>query len=135
MVGVSSGRCVSDQSKPHLNDIAAMSDIHTQYNTVEKLIDDEKYTEAIEGLTAILAEDEAFVLAHLALARVYTKTGQHAEAVMHGEKACELEPTDSFNYTAMSVTYQKAWAGTQDQAYIQKAEDAMAKAQMLQSQQ
>lgn len=112
-----------------------MSDIHTQYNEVEKLIDDEKHAEAIEGLTAIVAEDDAFVLAHLALARVYTKTGQHAEAIAHGEKACELEPTDPFNFTAMSVTYQRAWAGTQDQQYITKAEDAMARAQMLQSQQ
>ncbi|MEL6106386.1 MAG: tetratricopeptide repeat protein [Planctomycetota bacterium] len=111
-----------------------MSDIHARYNEVEKLIDDEKYPEAIEGLTAIAADDDSFVLAHLALARVYTKTGQHAEAIAHGEKACELEPEDSFNFTAMSVTYQRAWAGTQDQQYITKAEDAMAKAKMLESQ-
>ncbi len=111
-----------------------MSDIHAKYNEVEKLIDDEKYEDAITGLTGIVAEDESFVLAHLALARVYTKTGQHAEAVQHGEKACELEPTDAFNYTALSVTYQRAWAGTQEQQFITKAEDAMAKAQQIQSQ-
>ena len=110
-----------------------MSDIHSQYNEVEKLIDDEKFTEAIEGLNAIIDSDESFVLGHLALARVYTKTGQHELAIQHGEKACELEPNDPFNYTAMSVTYQRAWAGTQEQQYITKAEDAMAKAQMLQS--
>lgn len=111
-----------------------MCDIHKQYNEVEKLIDDEKFTEAIEGLNAIVAEDETFVLGHLALARVFTKTGQHAEAIQHGEKVCELEPTDPFNFTALSVTYQRAWAGTQEQIYITKAEDAMAKAQTLQSQ-
>ena len=110
-----------------------MSDIHSKYNEVEKLIDDEKFEEAITGLTAIVAEDEKFVLAHLALARVYTKTGQHDLAIEHGEKACELEPDDSFNFTAMSVTYQRAWAGTQEQQSITKAEDAMAKAQMIQS--
>lgn len=109
-----------------------MSDIHSRYNDVEKLIDDEKFPEAIEGLTAIVEEDDSFVLGHLALARVYTKTGQHDEAIKHGEKACELEPEDPFNFTAMSVTYQRAWAGTQDQQYIAKAEDAMARAQMLQ---
>ena len=54
-----------------------MSDIHDRYNEVEKLIDDEKFEEAIEGLTSIIGEDDSFVLAHLALARVYTKTGQH----------------------------------------------------------
>ena len=108
-----------------------MSDIHSQYNDVEKLIDDEKFEDAITGLTAIVGEDESFVLAHLALARVYTKTGQHDLAIRHGEKVCELEPEDAFNFTAMSVTYQKAWAGTQNQEYITKAEDAMARAQQL----
>ncbi len=109
-----------------------MSDIHSQYNAVEKLIDEERFSEAIDGLKEIVAQDETFVLAHLALARVYTKTGQHAEAITHGEKACELEPTDPFNFTALSVTYQRAWAGTQDQQYIVKAEDAMARARQVQ---
>jgi tetratricopeptide (TPR) repeat protein len=108
-----------------------MSDLHARYNDVEKLIDDEKYPEAIAGLCEIVDQDETFVLAHLALARAYTKTGQHAEAIQHAEKACELEPSDSFNFTALSVTYQRAWAGTQDQQFIAKAEEAMAKAQML----
>lgn len=111
-----------------------MSDIYTQYNDVEKLIDEEKFDEAIVGLSQIIAEDESFVLGHLALARVYTKTGQHDLAIKHGEKACQLEPQDAFNFTALSVTYQRAWAGTQQQVYIQKAEDAMAQARMLESQ-
>ena len=108
-----------------------MNNLHARYNDIEKLIDEEKFEEAITGLTGIVADDESFVLAHLALARVYTKTGQHDLAIQHAEKACQIEPDDSFNYTAMSVTYQRAWAGTQDQQYITKAEDAMAKAQML----
>ena len=111
-----------------------MSDLHAKYNEVEKLIDDEKLEEAIAGLTGILDEDADFVLAHLALARVYTKTGQHELAIEHAEKACKLEPSDSFNFTALSVTYQRAWAGTQDQQFIAKAEEAMAKAQMLSQQ-
>lgn len=111
-----------------------MAEIHERYNDVEKLIDEEKFEEAITGLKSIVEEDPRYVLAHLALARVYTKTGQHMEAVEHGEKVIELEPSDPFNHTALSVTYQRAWAGTQDQQYITKAEDAMAKAQMLQSQ-
>jgi hypothetical protein len=52
-----------------------MSDIHSRYNAVEKLIDEERYPEAIEGLQQIVADDETFVLGHLALARVFTKTG------------------------------------------------------------
>jgi len=113
------------------NEIGVMSDLHTRYNDVEKLIDEEKFEEAIAGLNSIIGDEESFVLPHLALARVYTKTGQHDLAIKHAEKACEIEPGDSFNYTALSVTYQRAWAGTQDQQFITKAEDAMAKAQML----
>ena len=108
-----------------------MSDLHDRYNAVEKEIDAENFEEAIAGLTSIVEEDPAFVLAHLALARVYTKTGQHDLAIQHAEKACELAPDDSFNFTALSVTYQRAWAGTQDQQYITKAEEAMAKAHSM----
>ena len=74
-----------------------MSDLHTKYNEVEKLIDDGKLEEAVAGLTEIVQEDESFVLAHLALARVLTLQGQHDAAIEHAEKACQLEPTDSFN--------------------------------------
>ncbi len=109
-----------------------MSDIHAQYNDVEKLIDDEQFSEAIELLNQIVAADDSFVLAHLALARVYTKTGQHAEAVQHGERACQLQPEDPFNFTALSVTYQRAWAGTQEHSFIAKAEEAMARARQVQ---
>lgn len=108
-----------------------MSDLHDRYNDVEKLIDAEQFEDAAKGLEAILAQDDSFVLAHLALARVYTKTAQHDLAIKHGEKAVELEPEDAFNHTALSVTYQRAWAGTQDQQYIQKAEDSMARAHTL----
>ncbi|MEM6779241.1 MAG: tetratricopeptide repeat protein [Planctomycetota bacterium] len=108
-----------------------MSDLHAQYNAVEKLIDEENFEAAIEGLKPIVEADDQFVLAHLALARVYTKTGQHDEAIAHGIKATEIEPGDPFNFTALSVTYQRAWAGTQNQDYITKAEDAMARAQQL----
>lgn len=106
-----------------------MSDITAKYNAAEKLIDDEKFEEAIAALVALIDDAQPHVLTHLALARVYTKTGQHDLAIEHGEKACVIEPTDSFNFTALSVTYQRAWAGTQNQEYITKAEDAMARAQ------
>jgi tetratricopeptide (TPR) repeat protein len=108
-----------------------MSELNAKYNQVEKLIDNDKFDEGIAGLNEIIQLDDTFVLAHLALARVYTKTGKHELAIRHAERACELEPTDFMNFTALSVTYQRAWAGTQDQAYIGKAEEAMAKAQSL----
>ena len=66
------------------------------------------------------------------LAVIYGRVGKHEQAVAHGEKACQLEPEEAFNFTAMSVTYQRAFAGTRNPDYIRLAEDAMAKANALQ---
>jgi len=109
-----------------------MADLTAMYDEADKLKDEGKFEEAIEKLNAILAEDENYVLAHLALAVAYGRVGRHEDAVRHGQKACEVEPEEAFNFTAMSVTYQRAFAGTQNQQYIQRAEDAMAKANALQ---
>ncbi len=109
-----------------------MSDVVALYNEAEKLKDAGEYEQAITKLTELLAQDESYTLAHMALAVIYGRVGKHEEAVKHGQRACELEPEDAFSFTAMSVTYQRAFAGTQNQQYIQLAEDAMAKANALQ---
>lgn len=112
-----------------------MSSLTDQYNEADKLKDDGQYEEAIKKLHGILEQDESYLLAHLALAVNYGKVGQHEEAIKHGQRACELDPNDPFNFTAMSVTYQRAFAGTQNGQFIQLAEDAMAHAHMLESRQ
>lgn len=112
-----------------------MSDLYERYNEIEQLMDAGKDAEAADALNGILAEDETFVLAHLALSRVLTRLGEHVKAIEHSDRACQLEPNEPFNYTAKSVTCQRAWAGTQDQKYIQMAEDAMAQAHAIQARQ
>ncbi|MEQ1830988.1 MAG: tetratricopeptide repeat protein [Pirellula sp.] len=102
-----------------------------RYNEAEKLKDQGKHDEAAAILEAILADEPDHVLAHLTLARICTATGKHELAVKHAEEACRLEPNDSTNFTVLSVTYQRAWAGTQDQRYITMAEDAMARSRMI----
>lgn len=109
-----------------------MSDVSSLYAESEDLKDQGKLDDAIAKLQECLAQDPDHVLSHLALAVIYGRVDQHDKACSHGEKACELEPEEAFNFTALSVTYQRAWQGTQLQAYITKAEDAMAKAHMLQ---
>ena len=47
-----------------------MSDLHSQYNDVERLIDEEQFEAAIDGLKGIADQDDTFVLAHFALSRV-----------------------------------------------------------------
>ena len=103
------------------------------YKEADSLKDEGKYEEAIAKLQELLAADESHVLSHLALAVLYGKVNQHEEAVKYGKTACELDPNDPFNFTAMSVTFQRAWQGTQKQEYIQLAEDAMAMAHSLEA--
>lgn len=109
-----------------------MSDLTALYNEADKLKDEGKYEEAIGKLEQLLTMDANHTLSHMALAVLYGRVGKHELAVEHGERACQLEPEEPFNYTAMSVTYQRAFAGTQNHNYIRLAEDAMAKANALQ---
>lgn len=110
-----------------------MNSIIEKTNAAEKLKDEGKLDEAVVLLNEILAEEPNHILTHLTLCRILTLQGKFDDAIKHGQKACELEPTDAFNFTALSVTYQRVWAGTQDQKYIQLAEDAMAESRRLES--
>jgi len=101
------------------------------YNEADRLKDDGQFDAAIKKLNELLAIDDHYVLAHSALAVVYGKLNRHDKAIEHGVRASELEPDDSFSWTALSVTYQRAFAGTNEHKYIQMAEDAMAKSKMM----
>ena len=109
-----------------------MAELDQLYKEHEQLKAEGKLEEALAKLEECLATDEKYVMGHLGMAVLLGRMGKHDLAVSHGEKACELEPQEPFNYTAMSVTYQRAYAGTGDMSYIQKAEDAMAKSHALQ---
>lgn len=104
------------------------------YDQADQLKESGQPEAAIEKLQELLAQDDSYALAHSALGVLYGRVGKHEDAVWHAERVCQLEPNDPFSFTAMSVIYQRAFAGTNDQAFIQKAEDAMAKAHMLQGQ-
>ena len=86
-----------------------------------------KNAEACEIYEQLLAVDEKHVLTHLTLAVVYGKLGEHDKAIAIARKVCEIDGDDSFNFTALSVTYKRAFDATQDPKYIQLAEDALAK--------
>ncbi len=109
-----------------------MSDTIEIYRQAEELKEQGDLEGAVARLQEVLEIDPNHVLAHLTLAHLYSRLGQHEPAVQHGEKACELEPDDAINFTALSVTYQRAFAGTQNMEFIRLAEEAMAKAQAIQ---
>jgi len=108
-----------------------MSTVHELYDQADALKDAGKNDDAIEVLQQAIAADETHVLSHLLLCRIYTQSARHGEAIVHGLRACELEPQEAFNFTALSVAYQRAWAGTGDKQFITMAEDAMGQARML----
>jgi Flp pilus assembly protein TadD len=103
------------------------------YDEADKLKDASRLDEAVAKLKEALTVDPNYALAHSALAVVLQKQGLHEEAIQHARKVCEIEPQDPFSYTALSVTYQRAFAGTNSMGYIRMAEDAMEQSRILQS--
>jgi predicted Zn-dependent protease len=95
------------------------------YDEADKLKDAGKLDEAATRLNELLAQNPDYALAHSALAVVCTRLRRHDEAIRHALRTCELEPEDAFSFTALSVTYQRA-------GKIPEAEDAMARARMIQ---
>ena len=109
-----------------------MSDEVVQlYDEADKLKMEGKLEEAAAKLEQALEVDENYALAHSALAVVLQRLGKHDEAVKHAQRVCELEPDDPFSFTAMSVTYQRAYAGTNNMDFIRLAEDAMERSRQL----
>lgn len=97
------------------------------YDEAIKLKDAGDLDGAAAKLTELIEADADYTLAYSALAVVEQKRGNHEQAIAHAKKVCELAPNDAFSYTALSVTYQRAYAGMGEMSYIQLAEDAMAK--------
>jgi Flp pilus assembly protein TadD len=102
-----------------------MPTLHELYDEGDKLKDSGRLEEAVAKYQEILQQDANYALAHSALAVVLTRLKRHDEAIQHAQTVCQLEPNDPFSFTAMSVTYQRA-------GKIPEAEDAMARARMLQ---
>ena len=110
-----------------------MSDPVALYDQADKLKDEGKLEEAVAKLKEALGADPNYALAHAALAVVEQKLGRHDDAIQHARRVCELEPDDPFSFTALSVTYQRAFAGTNNMQYIRMAEDAMEQSRILES--
>jgi len=62
---------------------------------------------AIAILEEAVALDPAFTIGHGMLAKLYADIAQVDEAIAHAKKVVELEPDDTFSYTALSVIYQR----------------------------
>ena len=108
-----------------------MADAAALYDEAEKLKQEGDLEAAAAKLAEVIEADPAYTLAYSTAAVVLQKLERHDEAIAHAQKVCELEPTDAFSYTALSVTLQRAYAGTGDTKYIPMAEEAMARSQQI----
>ncbi|HET6426154.1 MAG TPA: tetratricopeptide repeat protein [Planctomycetaceae bacterium] len=103
-----------------------MTDVNAMYDTAIKLKDSGDLAGAVTQLEAIEAIDPKHILTHSALAVILQRLGRLDDAIAHAFKVTELEPEDPFSFTQMSVIYQRC-------GKIQEAEDAMARARMMEA--
>ena len=62
---------------------------------------------AIATLEEAIALDPNFAIGHGMLAKLYVDLADADKAIFHAKKVVELEPDDTFSYTALSVVYQR----------------------------
>ena len=108
-----------------------MSEVVRLYDEADKLKSEGKLDEAVAKLEQAIGLDDSYALAHSALAVVLQRLGKHEDAIKHAVRVTELEPGDPFSFTALSVTYQRAYAGTGETGYIRLAEEAMERSRMM----
>src|SRR4051794_6639704 len=62
---------------------------------------------AIAKLEEAVALDPSYAIGHGMLAKLYVDLAESDKAIEHAKKVVELEPDDTFSYTALSVIYQR----------------------------
>jgi Tfp pilus assembly protein PilF len=77
------------------------------YDQAVDLRDNGDKTGAIALLEDAIAADPSFAIAHGMLAKLYVDIAEADRAIAHAKKVVELEPDDTFSYTALSVIYQR----------------------------
>ncbi len=63
---------------------------------------------AIAKLEEAVALDPTYAIGHGMLAKLYVDLAESDKAIEHAKKVVELEPDDTFSYTALSVIYRAA---------------------------
>jgi Flp pilus assembly protein TadD len=112
-------------SSTHSGRRAVMATPDELYDAAVQLKEQGNLDGAVAKLREILDFEPNHVLAHSALAVHLQRLGKADEAISHAVKVTQLEPNDAFSFTQLSVIYQRC-------GRIQEAEDAMARAHMLQ---
>jgi Tfp pilus assembly protein PilF len=84
-----------------------MSTPNELYDQAVDLRDNGDKPAAIAKLVEAVAIDPTFTIGHGMLAKLYVDIAETEKAIDHARKVVELEPEDTFSYTALSVIYQR----------------------------
>jgi tetratricopeptide (TPR) repeat protein len=77
------------------------------YDQAVDLKENGEREQAIAKLEEAIALDPRFAIGHGMLAKLYVDLAEADKAIAHAKKVVELEPDDTFSYTALSVIYQR----------------------------
>lgn len=77
------------------------------YDQATELRDQGDKPGAVAKLEEAVAADPGFAIGHGMLAKLYVDLSNAEKAIEHAKKVVELEPDDTFSYTALSVIYQR----------------------------
>jgi Flp pilus assembly protein TadD len=77
------------------------------YDQAIELRDQGDKPAAIAKLEEAVTIDPAFTIGHGMLAKLFADIAEAEKAILHAKKVVELEPDDTFSYTALSVIYQR----------------------------
>ena len=80
---------------------------HELYDQAVELRDKGDKPGAVAKLEEAVAADPAFAIGHGLLAKLYVDLAETDRAILHAKKVVELEPDDTFSYTALSIIYQR----------------------------
>ena len=95
------------------------------YDAATRLKDAGDLEGATQALLKILEVDKDHLHTNMALGVYLQKLGRIEEAIKFAVRVTEIQPNDPFSFTQLSVIYQRC-------NRIPEAEDAMAKAHVLQ---
>jgi predicted Zn-dependent protease len=77
------------------------------YDQAADLRDHGNKEAAVAKLEEAVALEPGFAVGHGMLAKLYADLANADKAIAHALKVAELEPDDSFSFTALSVIYQR----------------------------
>lgn len=102
----------------------------SRYDRAISLRDEGKLAEALAAMEKVAADFPDYPLAHLALAVFYGNANRNDESMESIKRACELEPSNPFYFTAFSSLAIRGGRRQEAEEALMKAQEARFAAQL-----